>query len=316
MFKNQIPLFNKMKRGGTIMFLVMLSFLLIVPLASANIFTDFWGKITGYDTQGTTSVNITVGNAAPTVPFVYGNASYFPTEDTTTSITFNFTADDDDGAGNLNDSTAAAYFQRTGETTRSNTSCVQIGAAVSNSKNYTCTIDMWYFDEAATWTINATIQDINDAVGENSTTTFTYQLLTAMVLNPGALTWPSISLTTTDEGSNNDPVRLNNTGNDENLTINSTAFNLRGETEITEFIFANNFTIGNATEGCTGFVTTQSNATSLAVNGTELDRGNHSVNDGTTGQEDLFFCLKGVPDISAQSYSSSAYGSWTVDIIT
>ena len=255
-------------------------------------------------------------NNAPTIPIVYGNVSYFPTEASTTSITFNFTAEDSDGVADLNDATAAAYFQRTGETTRSNTSCVA-GATVGDQKNYSCTIDMWYFDEAGDWTINVTIQDDSGANAENSSTTFSYQLLTAMVISPSALTWPSpINLSDTDIGSSNDPVTINNTGNDEALSINTTAFNLRGETTITEFIFANNFTISNVTEGCSG--TTLANATSTNITSTILFRGNNSLNFGnsTSGQEQLFFCLKGVPqDISAQSYSSAAYGAWEIRIL-
>ena len=167
-----------MKRKELII-LIGIVVLLIVPLTSASLFSNWWGKITGKATSDTTALNITIGNSAPTIPFVQAISAQDPVIGSTRSITFNFTAQDTDGVANLNDSTAAAYFQKSGETTRSNTSCVA-GSTSGNQKNYSCPIDMWYFDLNGAWTINATISDVNDANGENSSTTFTYNLLTAM----------------------------------------------------------------------------------------------------------------------------------------
>lgn len=174
---------------------------------------------------------------------------------------------------------------------------------------------MWYFDKNGAWTINATIQDINSAYGENSTTTFTYNSLTAMVMAPTSLTWPAIGVAATNTGSNNDPITVNNSGNAPSLSINVTALNLRGETTTTQFIYAANFTVDNITEGCSG--TAMANATSTNVTNANLGRGNNSLNynNQTSGQEQIFFCLKGVlPSLSSQSYSSAAYGPWTVAV--
>ena len=138
-----------------------------------------------------------------------------------------------------------------------------------------------------------------------------------MVISPTSLTWGAVGIATVNTGSNNDPIQINNSGNDEPLNINVTALNLRGETTIGQFIFANNFTIENATEGCSG--TAMVNATSTNVTSAILQRGNYSLNynNATSGQEEIHFCLKGVnSDLSAQSYSSAAYGAWTVAVIT
>ena len=304
------------KNRNNYLIAILTLFLLIAPMASANIFSDVWGKITGKATSGTTGVNITVGNSAPTIPFVEAISATDPTIGTTKSITFNYTATDSDGYANIDNDTADAYFQRSGESTRSNTSCVARNAS-TNSITFTCTIDMLYFDQNGAWTINATIKDINSAYAENSSTTFTYNLLTAMVMSPTALTWATIGLTDTDVGSDNDPITINNSGNDVSLTVNTTAFNLRGETTTTQFIFSNNFTIDNSSQGCSG--QTMANASSRNITNALLQRGNNSLNynNDTSGQEQVFFCLKGVPqDISAQSYSSAAYGAWTVEVIT
>ncbi|MEK0338488.1 MAG: hypothetical protein QQN41_13750, partial [Nitrosopumilus sp.] len=170
----------KMKKRDVILITLSILIVLILPLISAGFFDDVWEKITGKVTSDTTALNITVGNSAPTITWVESIPATNPTDDTTTSITFNFTATDTDGEGNLDDSTASAYFQKGGETTRTNTSCITAGTGSGNNQNYTCTIDLWYYDGSGAWTINVTIQDINNADGENSSTTFTYNLLLAM----------------------------------------------------------------------------------------------------------------------------------------
>ncbi len=291
--------------------LILSTLLLISPMISASLISDTWNKITGKATEGSTSVSITVGNTAPAITFVQAISAQDLVESNKKSVTFYFTASDNDGYTNLDDATAKAYFQKSGQTTRSNTSCVA-GVGSGNLKNYTCTIDMWFFDQAGVWTINTTIEDINDAPAENSSTTFSINTLTAMTMSPSALTWPQVGPTSSDVGSNNDPTKINNTGNAENLHIEVKALDLTGVTRTNEFIFANNFTVGVATEGCSG--TAMVNNTFTTVGTSTLTRGNYTLNDGTA-QEQVFFCLKGLPTtISAQEYSSSGLGSWTVKV--
>ncbi len=307
-----------MKRGEAIVFLSVL-ILLAIPATSANAFSDFWGKITGEATSGTTSLNITVGNNAPTISFVQAVAAQNPTENSYTSVLLNFSVNDSDGTGNINISSARAQFNRTGETTRTNYSCAHIGTG-GTGKRFTCNVSMYYFDELGTWTINVSARDNSESSAENSTNNFTYNLLTAMTLSPTALTWPALNLTATNISSNNDPITLNNTGNSMNGTINATAYNLRGEGVTTEFIFANNFTIGNVSDGCGAGINASimANATSKRLNGTNFSKGNNTLvfNNATSGQEQIFVCLSGVPqDLSPQSYSSTFYGPWVVEVV-
>jgi len=304
-----------MKKRGINLLILFLIVILSYSIVSATGFSDLWGKITGKATSDTTSLNITVGNSAPTIPSVQAISAKNPTDGTTKSITFAFTATDTDGVSNLDDATPAAYFSKAGETTRYNSSCILIEDLDANSANYSCTVNMWYFDGNGEWDITVNVSDINGATGENSSTTFTYNLLTAMAMAPTALTWPSIGLSDTDTGSDNDPITINNTGNDDSLTINITAYDLQGETTSTEYIYAHNFTTGVSSEGCSG--TAMANATSTEVGSAALNKGNYSGNDGSTGQEQLYFCLKGLPqDISSQSYSSSGMDPWAVEIVT
>jgi len=304
-----------MKRGR-LLIIVSIILILSVSLTSAGFFSDFWGKITGKATSDTTALNITIGNSVPTTPFVQEISAQDPSIGTTKSITFNYTVTDTDGFANIDNDTAEGYFQKAGESTRSNTSCIPRNAS-TNSITFTCTIDMWYWDENGAWTINVSIQDINNAYAENSSETFTYNLQTAMAMSPTSLGWPSVGLTDTDIGSNEDPITVNNSGNDINLNINVTALDLKGETTTTQYIYSNNFTVEDTTEGCSG--TAMVNGTSTNVTSSILQRGNNTLNynNATSGQEQIFFCLKGVPQgISSQSYSSAALGAWTVAIIT
>ena len=312
-----------MKRGIKKIVFLGLIVLLIVPLISAGVLSDFWsdvkekiGEITGYVQFGEASVNITVGNNPPTIDWVESISDIGPADDTIRSITFNFTATDPDGYTNINVSTAESRFQLTDEATRSNLSCVNWSQS-GNNVNFTCTIDMWYFDKADTgWKINVTIKDINNAYYENSSTNFSYTKFTGMKISPTSLGWTGVVLTSANLGSSNDPIVINNTGNDEPININVTAKNLQGEETTDEYIYANNFTVENASQGCDG--TTMSNATSINITSAILYRGNHSLNykNATSGQEETFYCLEGVPqDISPQSYSSAAYGAWTITVI-
>jgi DNA-directed RNA polymerase specialized sigma24 family protein len=261
-------------------------------------------------------VDIVTLNSAPTIGEVEAISAQNPTESTTKSITFNFTATDTDGAADIDISSAEAYFNKTGETTRSNTSCVNVSAGVGNNINFTCTVNMWYYDANGAWTINVSVKDSSNEYAENSSTTFTYNLLTAMTMSPTALTWPTIFAGQTNIGSNADPITINNTGNDVDLNVNLTSYNLRGEITTSDFIYATNFTVQNEPEGCSG--TQMSNATSINVTSAILQRGNNSLNynNATSGQEQLYFCITGLPSgISPQPYSSSAYGSWEIKVL-
>ncbi len=307
-----------MKRRGLFIISTILT-LLFISLISANLFSDFWGKITGEATSGTASLNITISNTAPTIPFVLAVSAQNPLESGYRSVLLNFSVNDTDGSGNVNLSSARARFNRTGETNRDNFTCANIGSG-GNGQMFTCNVSMYYFDENAVWSINVSARDNEEAGASNTTTNFTYNLLTAMVLSPTALTWATLARTDTNVSSNNDPVLINNTGNSANGTINQTAYNLRGETTTTQFIFAANFTVGNVTDGCGAGINASimANATSKQLNGTNFSKGNNSLNyvNQTSGQEQIFYCLRGIPgDATGQSYSSSFYGSWVVEII-
>ena len=205
---------NKRLIFGSV-FLIFLISLIILPFISAGFFNDFWGKITGKATD-TVVLNITVGALKITHVFnatmtdISGGLSSGPSS---TNIIINFTAYHGAGASNIDNSTAVMNFTQAGETTRQNTSCLNITGLGSDYMNFTCSVTMWWWDATGTWDITAFIKDINGNAATNSTTDFQVGSTTGFERGPTALTWSSISAGSTNQTSNNDPIVLNNTGN-------------------------------------------------------------------------------------------------------
>jgi len=273
-----------------------------------------------WNSTGIQTFTVAVDNTAPVIEYVSLILPQSVSAGGIAYISFTFNATDADGADNLNDSAAIGIFNLTSETTRTNTSCDFL-AESGNTREYNCTIGVWYWDGAGDWTINATIEDINGAHGENSSTTFELQETTAMVMSPTSLGWLTMNLTDTNKTSNTDPIIINNTAN-KNITdgyVNVTAIDLQGVDILSDFIYANNFTVDIDTGGaCSGDAclecdgTVMVNNTATAVSGATIDKGNNSAGDG---QEELYFCLNGMlQTISAQTYSATGADSWTISV--
>src|SRR3989344_5671033 len=264
---------------------------------------------------------VTAANNAPQITNVLFSDPVSPTEDSYTPTVINFTAYDADGASTF--STAKINVTRSTEPVRQNSSCIQLNTFGTNYANYSCTVQMWYFDEAGSWNITVAINDTTSLDAENSSNSFTYSLLTSFKLSPSAITFPEIKPGALNTTSSNDPLLMNNTGNKAIAagSIDLNATHLVGETDNTKALYAGNFTISLAANGgieCGGTttnVTTLARAVYTAITNSTLSRVNHSVNDGITGQEQLYSCLTlAGSELSSQSYSTSAQGAWTLRI--
>lgn len=294
---------------------------------------DTWNLITGAATSSTTSASIVV-NSVPRILFVLNGTPQTISEGTSIRINFSFIANDSDTAGDLNNATAKIQINRTNETTRYNATCHALALISSgiwqDSVNFSCSVFVWYFDGAGVWNINASILDDNNVIGENSTSFFNIQSTTAMNMYPTSLTWPAVDLGAVNQTANNDPIVINNTGNDD-IDVGGITFlgnDLQGVSTTTEFIRAANFSVSprNGTNSCSGTSCFECNGTTFANNTyTPVGMANLTANNNTpnnhaetTGQEELFFCLRQVaPEISRQTYTTSA-GSltnvWTIAI--
>jgi DNA-directed RNA polymerase specialized sigma24 family protein len=254
--------------------------------------------------------NITLVSAIPAVNLNEGPVA--------TTVNVNFTAYDADGASNLNDSSAMVNFTRAGEAARANVTCAKINT-IGNYANYSCNVLMYWFDGAGTWNVTAFIKDASNAVASNTSATFTVNALTGFVASPNSVAFSSLTPGAANQTATNDPVVLNNTGNQNisigNIQINST--NLKGESNSLLALFANNFSVGISTGGnaeCDA--TNLSRGLFVGVSSAFLPRGNFTVNDGSTGQEQLYFCLKKAgTELTSQAYSTSSEGSWTIKIL-
>jgi hypothetical protein len=101
-----------------------------------------------------------------------------------------------------------------------------------------------------------------------------------------------------------------------NVQLNTT--NLLGETDSSKALYANNFSVGVNTGGSPPLecgATTMAASAYTAIGSASLPKGNFTINDGSTGQEQLYFCLKKAgSELTAQSYSTLNQGSWTLKI--
>ncbi|MGY4884633.1 MAG: hypothetical protein ACP5NZ_03600 [Nanobdellota archaeon] len=305
-----------MKRG-----IYILAFFLVIILGlsmiSAGSFNSFWDKISGKATSANVGLNITVtGGTAPRIIAVYNETS------TTVASGVNegpapsyvplvFRVEDADGIANLNNATATVNFSKSGETTRTNSSCIfERGKSTATQANYSCNVTMWWYDGPGTWSINVYITDLSGNSAYNSTVkNLTVGATDGLLANVTSLTWSSIA-----PGASNTEASqfmgINNTGNRyRSVLVNSS--DLLGETTYTKALGATNFSVKNAA-GCEG--TPMVNRTDTNITSATLPHGNYTKNDGTA-QENIYFCLEtSNSDLTPQAYSTQALGAWIVKV--
>ncbi len=307
------------KRGIVIIFLSVFIMLLIISSVSAG-FSDWFNSITGKAGQQPQDMSIKVKGTNPAqIVYVSPIPSTSPQELSFTTIIFEVHMYDKDGVKDLNHTSVSASFSRLGETTRFSGICTrQFPDVNTKTANYSCTVDMGYWDGAGDWNINAEGKDIgNGAWVYNTSTAFSYNILQAMVISPGELTWPEIISGAVNQTLGNYTV-VNNTGNFKGV-ISITALNLLGETDNSEEIYAENFAIDIETggEGCVDNAciecdgTPLVNGTSVGIAGSNSNPGDLSAGGGA-GQEQLYYCIPQIPLLSSQVYSTATGGSWMI----
>lgn len=303
------------KNVRTIFFVILIFIILGIFMK----FSGYPSGITGMASSKPTNLTIGITGVNPAiVEWVSPIAATNALELGVVNLSFSVWMYDGDGSADLNDSSVTANFTN-GSTAKVNSSCVWVNDFLTYRANYTCSIQMWYWDTAGGWIIGASGNDLgNRTRAHNTSTTFTYNELKAMVISPLSLTWPNISPGGTNQTSDTDPTTVNNTGNYKGI-INMTALSLLGETDQNHVIGANNFTIGLKTDtwfpecgrGTTN-VTALVNGTSTALSGSMSNPGNLSAGSGA-GQEALYYCITNVPPVLlTQTYSTLYGGSWTI----
>jgi len=271
-------------------FLTLACLLIATSLSSASMFDWLTGRLTQQDT----SLTITISGNAPRVETISTIPNPSVTETGQTNITFFANVSDPDGLTNL--VAVNATFNRTGQSIRENATCVNVTAFNSTLGNYSCTIRIWYWDQAGDWnvTVNATDLD-NNIAGKISG--FTLGSTSAFLISPSALTWANAAPGAINRTPSNQPTLMNNTANT-NITVGNVqvrAYDLEGFPNKAYSIQAGNFSIAPYTGSfveCNTTATTMINASYAAIGGTALNIGNNTDN---KGQANLYYCLRQVP---------------------
>jgi len=299
---------------------VLISFLFIIPFASAGFFDDVWSKITGRaSTTQNLLVNISVTSAPPIIYNISGLGAITLTDaPAPTYATINFSVNATNGAATLNNASAMINLTRAGQPLVMNSSCA-VKDWSTNFANYTCNLTLWWWYNAGPWQVYANISDLGSNIAVNGTHTITVNTLTGFALSPSAVTFASISAGAVNQTPTN-YFTLNNTGNANTTTIQINATDLVGETDHSKFLWASNFSASNFTGGkiecnITTSATQMVNMTYTTVGSAVLNVGNYTKNDGATGQDKMYLCLrKAGYELSQQQYSTGQFGQWTVKI--
>jgi len=258
-----------------------------------------------------------------------------PITNTVTNVKFFISVNDPDGNGEINTSSVNASFQfhqtGNGEATRVNGSygCIDKGNIDSNTKNFSCSVGMFYFDAPGFWNITVYAKDTGTGTTvSNISQSFNYISLQSTLISPQTVTFGSPNIGATNQTSNNDPLFINNTGNFNFTTIEINSTDIFGSVDTSQFIPASNFSVSvtslpNPSAEC-GLGGGAGNDTQLiaqifkTVDIANLTRGNYTLpaNKNVTGQEGLFFCIQEVPsDITSQTYQTSASSPWTIRLL-
>ncbi|MDO8528299.1 MAG: helix-turn-helix domain-containing protein, partial [Nanoarchaeota archaeon] len=283
-------------------------------------------------------VNFTIASAnePPEVRTIYNTTASIISVATTlnagpnpTSIEINFSAYDPND--DLNDATASINVSLLVGSilqSRANTTCYKYESQ-TNLANYTCNVTMWWYDGAGTWIINASVSDLQLNSASNVTANFSVGATTGFEISPGNLTWSTIAAGMNNQTATNDPILINNTGNQEigistgNISINAT--DLKGETDSSKALWSGNFSVSSFTGGscsgasCLECAGSQMNTVSgnyANITNANLTRGNFTLNNKNTGQEELYICLRYAGrELPNQAYSTQSQGVWTIKVL-
>ena len=302
------------KKKSADILVLLLAFLIL--FASYHINKNYYPdqsipKITGLIISGNSTANVSVSSVTPVITSIRLPATQTITENSYINVSFFFNATDADGASDFNSTSARVYINKSAETSRYNFSCSSENINTTTNR-YNCTVDLWYFDSSGDWTVNVSVKDNSSNYASNTSQVFTVNPTKAVVINTNGLTWTNINLGSINNLATNN-ITANNTGNVNvtrgNVTVR--AYNLHGLTTASQFIGADNFSV-KTTNACEGQLL--ANVTYTNVTDAILTRGNHSLNNGTSGQQQLAFCLETINPIglSVQTYQTVTNYPWEV----
>jgi len=229
---------------------------------------------------------------------------------TTRDVTVTFTAEDLDGAGDLDSPTASVSFSKAGETTRTSipvTGC-SAAAPIGDRITYTCTVTMQYYDDAGTagldgWDVSASVDDISGLTASQTDT----NVLTVNPLEDIILSTDLIDFGTVIPGTKVDSLADTTVQNDGNYegTLKVTARNLVGPPTLD----ASNFYAGEPGVGdvCAGGNQLQDGVL-VDIVSTSLPRG------PVTNTEDISWCLDTPVGLPPGDYTATGGNQWVISL--
>ncbi len=248
-------------------------------------------------TQDTFSAGATITNSPPTISVDAGQSVTGQTAGSKV-VYLTFNASDANGWGDLNDTTAKIIINRTGETTRTSTSCAVLAGHInSQTSTYNCSISIWFFDGSGAWTMNASVTDNSTNFVQNTSASATLNTVDSVAVVSSSISFSGAPGTTNASAS---PLQqLNNTGNVNYASINITGFAFTSGSNV---IGVGNVTV-NTTNGV-GFGQNLINNTKVTIASSALAKGNNS-------KTSMYFWLNIPAGAASGSYTSQS--NWILD---
>lgn len=251
--------------------------------------------------NATFTVYLILGNNNPNITWVQSGVIATPIPGGYTTIYIAFNATDPDGYLNLNNATASIYLNLTGEQSRYNSSCSAV-AGSGNTTLFNCSINIWYFDSAGSWTVNASIYDLSSGFANNTGLTTSVNSLTAVSINASSMSF-SANLGQNNVPASTNPLIIDNIGNTNISVINLTAYELNKTTEV---IAASQFK-ANFTSNST--LHTLSNNTKVLLVNASVPRDMPSF-----ARNESLYLYVNVPAAGLTAGTFQSRANWVIDV--
>jgi len=270
-------------------------------------------------------------NTGPQITNVSINPTWSVTVNGNTSAFFSFSVRDDDNYTDIDNTNIFANFSRGGEITRYNNTnldggCKQSGNFGKYIANYSCTINIVFYDGAGDWNVSLMLNDKSSNYTMNKTVTFNLGETTSFSLSDATFSFPD-AIPNTHNITASDAIYMNNTGNDDIASgdINITAVNIHGDSIGSTFIPAKNFTIssvgGSVADSCdislSGIyrLVNKTIESTNAFNSTIISTASLPAAVKPYNEQTLFMCLLHTPgDLTGQTYSTDTEEDWSIII--
>jgi hypothetical protein len=239
--------------------------------------------------------SVTVTNQPPTIT-IPASQSITGSAGTTAVVYIIFNATDINGAADLDNATAQITINRTGETSRTSSSCTP--TTIDATKNgYNCSITILYYDAQGTWTVNASINDSSDNFVQNSTGSVTVNAIDAIALTQGSISFTGTP-GTNDVAASPTPQRVNNTGNSDYTSVSVRGFSFTSGSNV--------LSVGNATVN----VSASGGLGQVLINNTPIAVTSAALNKGAVSLQNLSFYLDIPAGLPSGAYT--AQSAWQV----